>query len=81
MNATAEHYAKEAARLLADDVLNYALDKVKAEALDALANADVDDKTMMLRLQQRVLAIEDIRSELKGATLRTNKATSQGTVA
>jgi hypothetical protein len=76
-----DHYAKEAARLLADDVLNHALDKVKADALDALATADVDDKTMMLRLQQRVEAINDIRSELRNAVNRVKAATSQGTVA
>lgn len=75
------HYAKEAARLLADDVLNHALDKVKAEALAALATANVDDKTSLLRLQQKVEAVEDIRSELRNAVNRVKAATSQGTVA
>ena len=75
------HYAKEAARLLADDVLNHALDKVSAEALGALAVADVDDKTSLLRLQQKVEAVEDIRSELRNAVNRVKTATSQGTVA
>lgn len=76
-----EHYAKEAGRLLADDVLNHALDKVMAEAKDALAVADVDDKTSLLRLQQKVGAVEDIRSELRNAVNRVKAATSQGTVA
>lgn len=76
-----DHYAKEAARLLADDVLNHAFDRVKAEALDALATANVDDKTLMLRLQQRVEAINDIRSELRNAVNRVKTATSTGTVA
>ena len=75
------HYAKEAARLLADDVLNHALDKVSAEALAALAVANVDDKTSLLRLQERVGAVEDIRSELRSAVNRVKAATSQGTVA
>jgi hypothetical protein len=76
-----DHYAKEAARLLADDVLNHALDKLKAEALERLATADVDDKTMVIRLQQHVAAIYDIRSELRSAVNRVKAATSQGTVA
>jgi len=76
-----EHYAKEAARLLADDVLKHALDKVSAEALAALAIANVDDKTSLLRLQQRVEAVEDIRSELRNAVNRVKAATSAGTVA
>ena len=76
-----DHYAKEASRLLADDVLNHALDKVSAEALAALAIANVDDKTSLLRLQERVGAVEDIRSELRTAVNRVKTATSQGTVA
>jgi hypothetical protein len=76
-----DHYAKEAARLLADDVLNHALDKVSAESLAALAVANVDDKTSLLRLQERVGAVEDIRSELRSAVNRVKAATSQGTVA
>ena len=75
------HYAKEASRLLADDVLNHALDKVMAEAKDALAIANVDDKTSLLRLQERVGAVEDIRQELRSAVNRVKAATSQGTVA
>lgn len=75
------YYAKEAARLLADDVLNHALDKVAAEAKDALATANVDDRTSLLRLQERVGAVEDIRSELRSAVNRVKAATSQGTVA
>lgn len=75
------HYAKEAARLLADDVLNHALDKVSDEALAALAVADVDNKTSLLRLQQKVEAVNDIRSELRNAVNRVKTATSAGTVA
>ena len=76
-----EHYAKEAARLLADDVLKFALDKMQVEALQALATANVDDKTSLLRLQERVGAVDDIRSELRNAVNRVKAATSAGTVA
>lgn len=60
----AEHHAKEAERLRADDVLNHAFDAVKAEALEALVTADADDKTAILRLQQRVQAVDEIRDTL-----------------
>lgn len=63
-----EHYAKEAQRLLADDVLTYAFDTIRAGALEALALADADSKTAILRLQQKVAVIDEIRSELLGAT-------------
>jgi hypothetical protein len=76
-----DHYAKEAARLLADDTLTYAFDRVKLEALEALATVKADDTTAVLRLQQRVQAIEDIRSELQNAVNRTKTANSSGTFA
>lgn len=53
-----EHLAKEAARLLADDVLIGALASIRGEALDALATADADDKTEILR-QQAIVAVVD----------------------
>ena len=77
----ADHYAKEAQRLLADETLKYALDTLRAEALEALAMADVDAKTMVLRLQQKVQVIDAIRSELESAVLRTATANSSGTFA
>jgi hypothetical protein len=77
----ADHYAKEAQRLLDDDTLKYALDTIKAEALDALALADADDKTLILRLQQKVQAVNDIRSELSSAVLRTTTAHPNGSFA
>lgn len=61
---TPEHLAKEAARLKADEVLQQAFDTVRAEALDELATADADDKTMILRLQQKVAVIDEIRTTL-----------------
>lgn len=73
---SADHYAKEAQRLLADDTLQYALDTMRADALEALALADADAKTLILRLQQKVQVIDGIRSELQSAVTRTNKANS-----
>lgn len=79
---TPEYLAKEAERLLRDDALNHFLDRAKADALDALAVADVDDKTMMLRLQQQVAVIDGIRSDLRSAVSRVKPAISPaGTIA
>lgn len=58
------HLANEAARLKADDTLNLAFDTVRNEALEALASADAADLTNILRLQQRVVAVDEIRSTL-----------------
>lgn len=76
-----DHYAKEAQRLLADDTLKHALDTIRADALEALALADVEDKTKVIALQQKVQVIDGIRSELHGAVLRTSTANSSGTFA
>ena len=59
-----DHLAKEAARLKADDMFNLALDLIRSEALNALASADADDKTMILRLQQSVASVDEIRATL-----------------
>jgi hypothetical protein len=59
-----DHLAKEAARLKADEMFNLALDLMRSEALNALAVANADDKTMILRLQQSVAAIDEIRATL-----------------
>lgn len=59
-----DHLAREAARLKSDEIFNDALDYIRDEALSSLAAADVDDKTMILRLQQKVAVIDEIRSVL-----------------
>jgi hypothetical protein len=59
-----DHLAKEAARLKADPIFVKALEDIRAEALGALAVADADDKTMILRLQQKVAAVDEIRTVL-----------------
>jgi hypothetical protein len=77
----ADHYAKEAQRLLDDDTLKYALDTMRADALEALAACDADAKTMVIRLQQKVQVIDGIRSELSSAVLRMTTAQTSGTFA
>lgn len=59
-----DHLAKEAGRLKSDPIFDKALTDIRAEALSALASADADDKTMILRLQQKVAVIEEIRTTL-----------------
>jgi hypothetical protein len=71
---------KEAQRLLDDATLALAMDEIRLEALNDLANVQADDITAVLRLQQRVQAIEDIRSKLQSAA-RTTMANSAGTFA
>ena len=59
-----DHLVKEADRLKNDEIFNAALNTIRSDALDALAMANVDDKTMILRLQQKVAVIEEIRMTL-----------------
>jgi len=59
-----DHLAKEADRLKNDETFLKALSDIRAEALNALASADADDKTMILRLQQKVAVIDEIRNVL-----------------
>lgn len=59
-----EHLAKESDRLLHDDVLNHALDAMRKEALEDLAVEDAEDIVAVLRLQQRVAAVDEFRGML-----------------
>ena len=65
------HLAKEAERLKTDPIFNKALDDILCEALAALGTADADDKTMILRLQQRAAVVHEIRSVLDRYILAT----------
>ena len=58
------HLAKEADRLKNDPIFNKALDDIRLEALEALAVANVESVTTMLRWQSRVAVIDDIRTNL-----------------
>lgn len=53
-----DHLAKEAARLLADDVLIDALESVRVEALEVLATTDAANMQEILR-QQAIVAVVD----------------------
>jgi hypothetical protein len=57
MSGLKEHYANEAKRLLADDTFAEAMTRVRTAALNALADADVDDKTAILRLQHKAMIL------------------------
>lgn len=59
-----DHLAKEADRLKNDPIFSKALADIRADALNVLATADADDKTMILRLQQKVAVIDEIRNVL-----------------
>jgi hypothetical protein len=59
-----DHLAKEADRLRNDPIFINALAEIKLDALNALATANADDKTMILRLQQKAAVIDEIRTVL-----------------
>ena len=59
-----EHLAKEAARLKSDEIFQKALTDIRIEALDALAEADADNYAAIVRLQQKVAVIDEIRTVL-----------------
>jgi hypothetical protein len=59
-----DYLAKEADRLKNDPIFTKALADIRADALDALAAANADDKTAILRLQQKVAVINEIRMAL-----------------
>lgn len=61
---TSDHLAKEAARLKADPIFNKALDDIRRTALDALAYVHPDDKIGIIRPQQMVAMIDEIRTTL-----------------
>lgn len=58
------HLAKEADRLKTDPIFIQAMSDIRADALNALAVATADDLTMILRLQQKVAVIDEIRTTL-----------------
>lgn len=59
-----DHLKREADRLKNDPIFTEALADIRADALDALAIANADDKTTILRLQQKVAVIDEIRNVL-----------------
>lgn len=73
MDATAEHYAKEAARLLSDEVLAGAMATVRMNALLALADVDASDTKEILRQQSIAKCLSDVRDALHAAILATGQ--------
>jgi len=65
VSALADHYAKEAERLLNDDVLAEAFTAVRMNALVALSTVDADNKTEILRLQAIAGILPDVVDALK----------------
>lgn len=59
-----DHLAKEADRLKNDEIFNKALQDMRRDALDSLATADADNYTAIVRLQQKVAVIDEIRNVL-----------------
>lgn len=59
-----EHLKREADRLKNDEIFNKALDDIRLEALEALAVANVESITTMLRWQSRVAVVDEIRTTL-----------------
>lgn len=59
-----DHLKREADRLKNDPIFTEALADIRADALDALAIANADDRTTILRLQQKVAVIDEIRTTL-----------------
>lgn len=76
-----DHLAKEADRLKADPILNMALDKIRAEALEGLARIDADDLTAILKLQCRVFVVDEIRGTLDAYILAAEVQETSGTFA
>lgn len=58
------HLAKEAERLKHDEIFNKALADIRSEALNALATADADNYAVIVRWQQRVAVVDEIRTTL-----------------
>lgn len=68
-DALKEHYASEAKRLVADDTFAEALTRIRMMAYAELARVNADDKTAVLRLQQKVQLTDDILGELTSMIL------------
>ena len=69
-----DYYAKEAARLLADDTLAEAMTNVRMKALVALADVDAADTKEILRLQAIAGCLSDVRDELHAMILATGES-------
>ena len=73
---TAEQFARVADRLKNDPIFAKALSDIRADALNTLAGANADDKTAILRLQQRVAVIDEIHDVLGRYIIRAEQPTT-----
>lgn len=64
-----DHYAKEARRLLNDDVFAEAMTTVRMNALVALGEVDPSNTKEIMRLQAIARCLDDVKSELERAIL------------
>ncbi|UYQ70975.1 hypothetical protein OF122_12995 [Pelagibacterium flavum] len=68
-----EHYAKEAHRLLNDDVLAAAFQQVRLDALVGLGTVDPSDTKEIMRLQSIAACLQEVRDLLEAAILATGE--------
>jgi hypothetical protein len=68
-----DHLAKEADRLKNDPIFLKALADIRADALNALAQANADDKIAILRLQQRAAVTDEIHDVLSRYIMQADK--------
>lgn len=76
-----DHWAKEAQRLQTDETLLKALESMRQEALDGLVTVDPDNKSGVIRAQERVRAVDEFRSHLNRMVMAQKPANSKGTFA
>jgi hypothetical protein len=76
-----DHLAKEADRLQNDPIFNKALDDSRRDALNALATANADMFTEVVRLQQKVAVIDEIRTTLDRYILAADVQENPGSFA
>jgi hypothetical protein len=76
-----DHLAKEADRLKNDEIFNKALADIRSEALEALAGADADNYTAIVRLQQRAAVVDEIRTMLGRYIMATDVQEQPGSFA
>ena len=78
MSSASDYLAKEAQRLSDDGIFNAALDLIRSEALDELSRTDAENTIAILRLQQRVAVVNDIRATLSRYVLAGERHAQDG---
>ena len=75
MSIDREHLAKEAERLLRDEVLREAVGRVRGAAVDALIRADATQAHEVVRLQAKIAVCDEFLDELRDMVLQQSMAT------